>query len=231
MFRKRAQNYRNVIDPTTGFARGRHADGSWDSPFDPAKPYKYITEGLPFQYTFFVPQDLPGLIDLVGGRKAFIAKLDALFAGGYYDHGNEPSHHIAYLYDNAGAAWKTQQHVRDVMDKQYVDTPEGLAGNDDAGQMSAWYVLSALGFYPVTPGTPVYEIGTPLFDEAVIRLDTGKQFRIRAEGASAGKQYIRSVKLNGVALNRYWLKHSEIVAGGELVFEMSSEPSLKWPAE
>jgi predicted alpha-1,2-mannosidase len=231
LFSKHAQNYRNVIDPKTGFARGRHADGSWDSPFDATKPYHYITEGLPFQYTFFVPQDLPGLIDLVGGREAFIAKLDALFAGGYYDHGNEPSHHIAYLYDNAGAAWKTQQRVRDVMEKQYADTPGGLAGNDDAGQMSAWFVMSALGFYPVTPGTPVYEIGTPLFDDAVIRLDSGKQLHIRAVGASEGKQYIRSVTLNGVPLKRYWIEHSEITAGGELVFEMSSKPDPAWPAK
>ena len=230
IFRKRAQNYRNMIDSQTGFARGRHQDGSWDSPFDPTKPYKYITEGLPFQYTFFVPQDLPGLIDLVGGREAFIAKLDALFAGGYYDHGNEPSHNIAYLYDNAEVAWKTQQHVREVMDKQYADTAGGLAGNDDAGQMSAWFVMSALGFYPVTPGTPVYEIGTPLFDDAVIHLDGGKQFHIRAVGASAGKQYIRSVTLNGVPLNRYWIKHSEIAAGGELLFEMSQMPSTDWPS-
>lgn len=228
-FRKRAQNYRNVIDPATGFARGRHADGSWDSPFDPVKPYHYITEGLPFQYTFFVPQDLPGLIDLVGGREAFIGKLDALFAGGYYDQGNEPSHHIAYLYDNAGAAWKTQQHVRSVMDTQYADTPDGLAGNDDSGQMSAWFVMSALGFYAVAPGTPVYEIGTPLFDDAVILLNSGKQLHIRAIGASAGKQYIRSVTLNGAPLNRYWIRHSEISAGGELVFQMSSEPNPGWP--
>jgi predicted alpha-1,2-mannosidase len=231
LFSKHAQNYRNVIDPKTGFARGRRADGSWDSPFDPTKPYRYITEGLPFQYTFFVPQDLPGLIDLVGGREAFIAKLDALFAGGHYDHGNEPSHHIAYLYANAGVAWKTQQRVRDVLEKQYADTPGGLAGNDDAGQMSAWFVMSALGFYPVTPGTPVYEIGTPLFDDALIRLDNGKRLHIHALGASLGKQYIRSVTLNGVPLKRYWIKHSEIAAGGELVFEMSSEPSLHWPAE
>ena len=144
LFHHRALNYRNVIDPGTGFARGRHADGSWDSPFDPGKSYPYITEGLPFQYTFFVPQDLPGLINLVGGREAFIKKLDALFAKGYYDHGNEPSHHLAYLYDNAWVAWKTQQHVRSVMENQYADGPSGLAGNDDCGQMSAWYVLSAL---------------------------------------------------------------------------------------
>jgi len=231
LFRKRAQNYRNVIDPQTGFARGRHADGSWDSPFDPARKYKYITEGLPFQYTFFVPQDIPGLIDLVGGRESFIRKLDALFAGGYYDHGNEPSHHIAYLYDNAGAAWKTQQHVRSVMETLYANSPSGLAGNDDCGQMSAWYVLSALGFYPVAPGTPVYQMGTPLFDDAIIRLDSGKQFHIRADGASSGKQYIRSATLNGVPLDRYWIKHSEIIAGGELVFEMSSRPNPDWPGK
>jgi predicted alpha-1,2-mannosidase len=231
LFRHRAQNYRNVIDPQTGFARGRHADGSWDSPFDPAVQYKYITEGLPFQYTFFVPQDIPGLIDLVGGPQAFIGKLDALFAGGYYDHGNEPSHHIAYLYDNAGAAWKTQQRVRSVLETQYADSTSGLTGNDDCGQMSAWYVMSSLGFYAVSPGTPVYEIGTPLFDDATIRLDSGKRFHIRAAGASSGKLYIHSATLNGVPLNRYWITYSEIVAGGEIVFEMSSRPNLDWPAK
>jgi predicted alpha-1,2-mannosidase len=170
------------------------------------------------------------LIDLVGGRGAFIAKLDALFAGGYYDHGNEPSHHIAYLYDNAGAAWKTQEHVRAIMDKEYGDGPDGLAGNDDAGQMSAWYVMSALGFYPVTPGTPLYEFGTPLFDDAVIHLAGGKRLHIRASGASAGKRYIRSVTFNGVRLNRYWIKHSEIAGGGELVIEMSQGPDPDWPS-
>jgi predicted alpha-1,2-mannosidase len=230
LFKKRAQNYRNVIDPATGFARGRHADGSWDSPFDPGVASSYITEGLPYQYTFFVPQDMDGLIGLVGGRKAFIDKLDGLFAGKYYDHGNEPSHHIAYLYDNAGAAWKTQMHVRKVMETEYFDRPNGLAGNDDCGQMSAWYVLSSLGFYPVTPGTPVYQIGTPLFNEATILLPQGKRFRIVAAGASMGKQYIRSATLNGKPLDRAWISHQEIVAGGELVFEMSSEPNLNWPS-
>jgi predicted alpha-1,2-mannosidase len=230
MFERRAQNYRNVIDPATGFARGRHEDGTWVSPFDPAVKASYITEGLPFQYTFFVPQDLPGLVERVGGREKFIAKLDALFAGGYYDHGNEPSHHIAYLYDNAGVAWKTQEHVREVMEKQYSDGPAGLAGNDDCGQMSAWYVLSALGFYPVTPGTPNYEIGTPLFDEATVQVGAGKALRIRAAGAGAGKRYIRSVSLNGVELNRYWITQAEIVGGGDLVFEMSATPSAEWPS-
>ena len=165
---KRAQNYRNVIDPEDGFARGRHADGSWITSFDPGKPASYITEGLPFQYTFFVPQDLPGLIELEHGRAGFTAKLDELFAKGYYDHGNEPSHSITYLYDYAGQAWKTQQHVAEIRAQWYKDGPAGLAGNDDAGQMSAWYVFSALGFYPVTPGIPAYEIGTPLLLRGII---------------------------------------------------------------
>ena len=231
MFHKRAQNYKNVIDQHTGFARGRHADGTWDSPFDPAKPASYITEGLPFQYTFFVPQDIPGLIEWVGGRDVFIAKLDELFARDLYDHGNEPSHHIAYLYDNAGAAWKTQERVRNIMETQYSDGDGGLAGNDDAGQMSAWFVMSALGFYAVNPGTPTYEIGVPKYDVATIRLDNGKMFTIRAAGTSSGKRYIQSATLNDLPLHRYWLKHTEIVGGGELVFEMSSEPNKDWPGK
>lgn len=231
MFRARAGNYRNVIDPATGFARGRHADGSWSEPFDPAGNYPYITEGLPFQYTFFVPQDFAGLIRLVGGRDAFLAKLDALFAGKYYDHGNEPSHHIAYLYDYAGAPWKTQQHVRQIMDSEYHDQPAGLAGNDDCGQMSAWYVLSALGFYSVTPATPRYAIGTPLFDEATIRLADGKRFTVRAPGASSGKFYIQSARLDGKPFTRTWITHQEIAAGGELVFQMGAQPNRSWGAK
>jgi len=229
IFHKRAQNYKNVIDRETGFARGRHEHGSWESPFDPTKPATYITEGLPYQYTFFVPQDVPGLIEWVGGREAFIAKLDQLFARGLYNHGNEPSHHIAYLYDNAGAAWKTQKPVRELMETQYSDGADGLSGNDDAGQMSAWFVMSALGMYAVNPGTPVYQIGVPLYEDATIHLDKGKLFRIRAAGTSSGKHYIKSATLNGVPLHGYWIKHSEIIGGGELVFEMSAEPNKAWP--
>jgi predicted alpha-1,2-mannosidase len=231
LFHHRAQNYRNVIDPATGFARGRHADGSWITPFNPGANQSYITEGLPYQYTFFVPQDLPGLISLVGGREAFIGKLDTLFAKGYYDHGNEPSHHLAYLYDNAGAAWKTQQHVRNLMETQYANQPSGLAGNDDCGQMSAWYVMSALGFYSVTPGVPVYQIGTPLFDNTTLLFDSGKRFRISADGASSGKRYIRSATLNGVPLKHAWITHEQIIAGGELKFVMSSRPVVGWPGD
>ncbi len=228
---KRAQNYRNVIDPQTGFARGRHADGTWITPFDPGKPAKYITEGLPFQYTFFVPQDMAGLIQLEGGNAPFAAKLDELFAKNYYDHGNEPSHAITYLYDYAGQAWKTQEHVADISGKWYQDRPDGLAGNDDAGQMSAWYVLSALGFYPVTPGIPAYEIGTPLVPSATLHLAGGKTFRMRADGVSSTNKYIQSATLNGKPLERFWLRHSEIVSGGELVFRMGPLPNKAWPRE
>ncbi|MEO8737656.1 MAG: glycoside hydrolase family 92 protein, partial [Edaphobacter sp.] len=222
LFAARGQNYHNVIDPQTGFARGRHEDGSWATPFDPAKKYTYITEGLPFQYTFFVPQDIPGLIEAIHGRQAFVKKLDDLFAGGYYDHGNEPSHHIAYLYNFAGQPEKTQMHVHRIMERDYRNSIDGLAGNDDAGQMSAWYVMSALGFYSVTPGTPNYEIGTPHFDDVSLLLPGGKTLHIEAHGAEAGKFYVRSIRLNGVVLHRHFLRQAEIVGGGELVFEMSA---------
>jgi predicted alpha-1,2-mannosidase len=228
LFHRRGENYRNVIDPVTGFARGRHADGTWVTPFDPTKAASYVTEGLPLQYTFYVPQDIPGLIRLVGGPTAFEQKLDTLFSGNFYDQGNEPSHHIAYLYDNVGAAWKAQYQLRRLMDTQYKDGPAGLSGNDDCGQMSAWYVFSALGFYPVTPGTPTYQIGTPLFDDAVVVLPSGRKLHIHAIGASAGKRYIRSASLNGAGLNRFWITHSELLQGGELVFEMSAIPEKVW---
>ena len=224
VFAARAQNYRKVIDPETGFARGRHADGTWFTPFNPGLKAPYITEGLPFQYTFFVPQDIPGLIQLEHGPKPFVAKLDELFARGYYDHGNEPSHHIAYLYDDAGAPSRTQFHVHEIMGKEYHNAPDGLAGNDDAGQMSAWYVLSSLGFYAVTPGTPQYAIGTPRFDEVTLSLSSGKTLRIHAPGAESGKFYVRSVRINGKRIDRNYLLHDEIAGGGDLNFEMSTSP-------
>jgi predicted alpha-1,2-mannosidase len=230
-FSKRAKNYRNVIDPETGFARGRHADGSWVTPFDPAKPASYITEGLPWQYTFFAPQDIPGLISAVHGRASFVEKLDGLFKGGYYDQGNEPSHHIAYLYDDAGEPWKTQQHVHEIMSTQYRDGPAGLSGNDDAGQMSAWYVMSALGFYAVTPGVPRYSIGTPRFDDVRIEVAPGRFLHVHAAGAEAGRFYIRSIRLNGIRLNRFYLSHSELTGGGELEFEMSATPVIQAESE
>ncbi len=224
-FQQRSGNWRNVIDSETGFARGRHEDGTWITPFDPAKTASYITEGLPFQYTFFVPQNIPGLIDALGGKQAFVGKLDALFSQHLYDQGNEPSHHIAYLYNAAGVPAKTQQQVRNLLDSQYADRPDGLSGNDDCGQMSAWYVMSALGFYPVTPGLPRYDVGTPRFDDLTMHLGSGTNLHIVALGAEANRFYVRSVRLNGVLLDRPWLMHSELMSGGELVFEMSDQPS------
>jgi predicted alpha-1,2-mannosidase len=225
LFTRRSENWRNVIDPAVGFARGRYADGTWVSPFDPGIPASYITEGLPFQYTFFVPHDIPHLIEVLGGKSSFIVKLDTLFAKGYYDQSNEPSHHIAYLYDYAGEPWKTQQHVRAILDSQYFDRIDGLSGNDDCGQMSSWYVLSALGFYPVAPGIPEYALGAPRFDDIRLNLSNGQSLHIVARGTEAGSIYVRQVKLNGVTLKTPFLLHEQLVAGGELVFEMAAHPT------
>lgn len=227
LFALQGENWKNVIDPETGFARGRHADGSWQTPFDPAGKYTWITEGLPWQYTFFVPQDLPGLIDRVGGAKKFESRLDQLFRDKLYDHGNEPSHHIAYLYDAAGTPWKTQQQVRALMKSEYKDGAGGLAGNDDAGQMSAWYVLSALGWYEVCPGIPDYWIGSPSFDHVVVQLPNKGTLRITADGAESGKRYVREVQLNGRPVNGWKLSYDQIMRGGELVYGMSDVPPAK----
>ncbi len=226
-FRERSEYWRNVIDPQSGFARGRHADGSWVTPFEPDKEQTYITEGLPFQYTFFVPQNIEGLIQGLGGRGRFIAKLDELFARHLYDHGNEPSHHIAYLYDYAQAAGKTESHVRDVMNTQYGTGPKGLPGNDDSGQMSAWYVLSAMGFYPVCPGKPEYAIGSPLFSHIVIHQRHGKDFTIDALNNSPRNLYIQSVERNGRVYRRFLLQHSDIADGARFTLHMGSEANAQ----
>lgn len=229
LFTKRGENWRNVVDPQTGFARGRHADGSWVTPFDPAGKYTWITEGLPWQYTFFVPQNVPGLIELEGGRSKFVDRLDQLFREKRYDHGNEPSHHIAYLYDAAGAPWKTQQQVRSLMKSEYRDGPGGLAGNDDAGQMSAWYVLSAMGWYQVCPGVPDYWIGSPGFDDVRLHLPNGRALHIIATGAESGKLYVDKVFLNGRRINDWKLTYAQIMRGGELKYRMSSVPGEAKP--
>jgi predicted alpha-1,2-mannosidase len=227
---RRGLSYRSVIDPAVGFARGRHSDGRWVEDFDPAKEQSWITEGTPWQYTFFVPHDVRGLIGLLGGREAFVAKLDRLFDEGRYWHGNEPSHHIAYLYDHAGAPWKTQQRVRKVLETEYGLGPAGIKGNDDTGQMSAWYVWSALGLYPVCPGSPHYELGSPLFEAAVIRLDGGRVFEIRAEGNSAANPYVQSAALDERPHDRPWLSHEAVARGGRLVLRMGPRPNLAWGA-
>ena len=230
-FLERSLFYRNIIDPETGISRGRYRDGSWITPFDPTeRTYEFITEGSPWHYTWYVPHDVAGLIELMGGREEFVKRLDVLFDEGEYWHGNEPSHQIAYMYAYAGAPWKTQMRVRDIMREEYSSGPGGLSGNDDAGQMSAWYVFSALGFYPVAPGLPYYVIGTPLFEETTIRVAQDKNFVIRSTNVSDENLYIQSATLNGQPFDRPWIMHSEITEGGILEFVMSSEPNKNWGA-
>jgi len=221
---QRSHNWRNVLDPETGFVRGRHADGSWITPFDPTKPAAFVTEANPWQYTFFVPQDIDGLIHAIGGQIAFITKLDGLFNNHLYDQGNEPSHAIAYLYNFAGSPAKTQQRVRELMNTQFGVGPDGLPGNDDAGQMSAWYVLSAMGFYPVCPGTLEYSIGSPIFSRIAIHLINGKTFTIAAHGSSANNIYIRSVRLDGHAHPGWSFSHNDILRGATLTLDMAPVP-------
>jgi len=228
---ERAKNWQHVFDTTTGYVRGRYANGDWYEPFDPvATRAPFITEGSPFQYTWYVPHDVAGLMQAMGGKKRYIQQLDTLFEQRYYWHGNEPGHQTVYMYAYAGAPWKTQQWVREIIREEYSAEPGGLSGNEDAGQMSAWLVFSMMGFYPVAPGMPYYVIGSPIFDE--ITLNAGEQpFTIRATNNSAENRYIQSASLNGEPLDHAYLKHQEIVDGGELVLEMGSEPNQEWASE
>lgn len=242
-FSQRAQFYRNVFDPEVGFARPRK-NGGWLRPFDPREVDFNFTEANSWQYSFFVPQDVSGLIELLGGKEKFARKLDELFGTeskttgreqaditgliGQYAHGNEPSHHMAYLYDYVGQPWKTQARVRQIMDGFYLAEPAGLIGNEDCGQMSAWYVMSAAGFYPVTPGTPLYAIGTPLFPELRFNLENGQSFVVKARGVSAQNTYIQSATLNGQRYSYSYLLHKDLMNGGELVFQMGPQPNFEW---
>lgn len=245
-YMNRASNYRNIYDSEVGFMRGKTDEHKWVPNFDPtAVGYNY-TEGNSYQYSLFVPHDIPGVIDLLGGKKELEHWLDKLFATemehdlgddtdvsgliGQYAHGNEPSHHMAYLYNYAEAAWKTQKMVREIMATQYQDTPDGLCGNEDCGQMSAWYVLSAMGFYSDCPGKPVYAIGSPIFSKVKIHLDNGKTFTLTANNNSEKNKYIQSAKLNGEKLNVSFLSHSDILEGGNLVLEMADTPNKGWGA-
>lgn len=246
-FAKRAGNWRNAWDAQTGFMRARLADGKFKQPFDPAAVGygSDYTEGNAWQYSWYVPQDVAGLIKAFGGDEKFIAKLDQVFDAkvdpaqfkhveditgliGWYAHGNEPGHHTAYLYDYAGAPWKTQARLQQIMDSQYAPRPDGLAGNDDLGQMSAWYVFTALGFYPVAPGSDEYAIGRPFVERAAIHLSNGKTFTISAAPLDAAHPYVGNATLNGRPLERSWLRHGEILAGGELHFEMQAQPNKAW---
>lgn len=243
-FMKRSAYYRNLFNPTTGFFQPKDDKGEWILPFD---PYKYganggypFTEGNAWQYYWYVPQNITDLITLTGGKKAFTQKLDAFFTTthqsgelndnasgfvGQYAHGNEPSHHVAYLYACAGEAWKTQKYVAHIMNNLYNNSSSGYAGNDDCGEMSAWYIFSALGFYPVNPASGEYVIGTPMLEEAVIQLSGGKQFIVKAPRKKKSDIYIRSMKLNGKKYTKTFITHQDLINGGTLEFVMSAKPN------
>ncbi|WP_299442743.1 GH92 family glycosyl hydrolase [uncultured Aquimarina sp.] len=239
-FTKRAQNYKNVFDPSTKFMRGRYRN-TWFAPFDPYEVNFNYTEANSWQYSFYVPQDINGFINLLGGKKALEKQLDTLFSAnsntsgshqvditgliGQYAHGNEPSHHMAYLYNYVNKPHKTQEKVHQILTELYTNTPDGISGNEDCGQMSAWYVFSSLGFYPVTPGSNDYIIGTPLFDTATIHLENGKEFTIIANNLSTENKYIASAKLNNKQYPFSYLKHKDIITGGALIFEMTNTPT------
>ncbi|MCB0438135.1 MAG: GH92 family glycosyl hydrolase [Mangrovimonas sp.] len=239
-FIQRAQNYKNIFDPKTGFMRGRFKN-TWFAPFDPYEVNFNYTEANAWQYSFYVPQDISGFAELLGGNTQLEAQLDKLFTAkaetsgrnqaditgliGQYAHGNEPSHHMAYLYNFVGKPNKTQEKVYQILTQLYKNDPDGISGNEDCGQMSAWYVFSALGFYPVTPGSNQYIIGTPLMDKATINLENGNQFTIQANNLSNENKYIASAELNGKPLNHTYINHDDIINGGSLVFNMSNHPS------
>jgi predicted alpha-1,2-mannosidase len=247
LFERRAQSWRKVFDRKTGFARPRQADGSFREPFDPARAGagSGFTEGNSWQYSWYEPQDERGLIELLGGDDQLVAKLDAMFDAqvdarqyadvedisgmiGQYIHGNEPSHHLAYLYAYAGQHWRTEERLKQIVESQYKPAPDGLVGNDDLGQMSAWLLFAALGFYPVAPASNEYVIGRPFLTEATLHLPSGKQFRVIAENLTERNGYLGKVLLNGVPLERSFLGHEEILAGGELRFVMSETPNREW---
>ena len=239
-YSERAQYYKNIFDPESQFMRGRFRN-TWFSPFDPYEVNFNYTEANSWQYSFYVPQDISGFIKLLGGKEALEAQLDKLFTAnqetsgrnqaditgliGQYAHGNEPSHHMAYLYNFVNKPHKTQEKIRQILTELYTNEPDGISGNEDCGQMSAWYVFSSLGFYPVTPASNEYIIGSPLFDKATINLEGGKTFTIATENLSDENKYIKAVYLNGKKHSYSYINHSDIMNGGSLVFEMTNTPT------
>jgi predicted alpha-1,2-mannosidase len=224
---KRAQNYKNVFDKSSGLVRGRFANGSWYEPFKPDNREPYITEGTPRQYTFYVPHDVEGLAKLMGGKGKLEAALDTLFEKNEYWHGNEPGHQIPFMYNYTLSPWKTQRVVRKILDEEYSDGPGGLSGNDDAGQMSAWYIFAALGFYPVDPVSRNYMISSPIFNKATINLPSGKAFEISTNSSNKNHQYISKIELNGKPVSINYIKYSDIVKGGKLKIYLQATPALK----
>ena len=233
-YHQRAHNYENVFDASTGFMRGKAMDRSWLTPFDPKVNSAY-SEGNAYQY-MFVPHDVDGLNKLIGGDKKFAAWLDTLFFMpakdslkiGEYWHGNEPGHHLPYLFDYVGEPWKTQFLTHKILTELYRNKNDGLAGNEDCGQMSAWYILSSLGFYPVSPGQKIYAIGSPLFEKAIVHLENGKSILTRAKNSSPKNYYIQSTTLNGKNYPNSFLLHDELMKGAELTFTMGATPNKSW---
>lgn len=241
-FARRADFYKNLFDSSTQFMRPKKSDGTWKSPFNPSQIGHAesvggdYTEGNAWQYTWHVQHDVPGLIALFGGEEPFLNKLDSLFTLklettqadvtgliGQYAHGNEPSHHVTYLYALAGRPERTQELIREIFDTQYSPKPNGLCGNDDCGQMSAWYMFSAMGFYPVNPVSGEYVFGAPQFPEFVLHLADGKTFTIKAEGLSEANKYVKSITLNGEPYTKNFISHADIVKGGTLVYQMTDK--------
>ncbi|QHL87593.1 glycoside hydrolase family 92 protein [Nibribacter ruber] len=249
---KRAASYRALFDKQMLFMRGKKADGSWVTPFNPFYSEHgfegaYI-EGTTWQHSWFVPHDVQGLINLFGSERAFVQHIDSTFNAsskmegenvspdisgliGQYAHGNEPSHHIAYLYNYAGQPWKTQEKVRQILTTMYSAQPDGLAGNEDCGQMSAWYVFSAMGFYPVNPADGKYVLGSPLVKQAKINVGRGRYFEVEAKNNNTQNKYIQAVSLNGQPLQRSYITHQEVMAGGKLTFTMGSQPNKTWASQ
>lgn len=243
-FYARSQNYRNVFNPATRFMQPRDSKGNWQPNFSPDDYTPHISESNGWHYFWSVQQDIPGLIALTGGEEQFAAKLDSMFtytpAGneelpifstgmiGQYAHGNEPSHHVIYLYNKVGQPWKTAQYAKEVMHKLYFNAPAGLCGNDDLGQTSAWFVFSAMGFYPVDPVSGEYEIGSPLFEESRMRLPNGKVFTVKAPGLSEENIYVKSVKVDGQPYDKSYITHDQIMNGSTVELEMTSTPGICW---
>ncbi|MBP3219422.1 MAG: GH92 family glycosyl hydrolase [Prevotella sp.] len=227
----RSENWRNVLNPQTGYVDGRYADGRFQNEVSPFQKQKFITEGAPCHYSWYVPQNPKGLIEAMGGREQFVSKLDSMFTEGRYWHGNEPCHQVAYMFNYAGEPWRTQKYVRHILDTEYLDDAGGLSGNDDAGQMSAWLLFSYMGFYPVCPATPYYMIGSPVFPKLTLNLENGKAFTIIAENASSENIYIQRAELNGQPYTHNYLLHEDIMKGGELHFVMGNKPNPAWGRE
>jgi predicted alpha-1,2-mannosidase len=244
---KRAENYKNLFDPKLKFVRPKYKDGHWKENFDVLDTHgQGFIEGNSWNYSFYVPQDVNGLMTQMGGDKKFISRLDSLFTMhllakyfentediteegmiGNYVHGNEPSQHVPYLYAWTSEPWKSQYWIRQIMDTKYLNKIDGLCGNDDCGQMSAWYILSAMGFYPVCPGTDQYVIGAPYFDTMDINLDNGKTLKIIAKKISEKNLYVQSVILNGEKLEKAYITQKQIMDGGTLEFNMGPKPNKK----